>query len=236
MSLPRVLSILTVAVVAMAGGCRSPDEAEGCILQLALYAPPSLAVGDTAPVFANALPMLPPGRGCGPAAIDWELSDSTLASLVRRGENRAVLTALRPGTLTVTAHGTARGHVADASATVRIAAAVIDDSNFLSIAAVTDTFGANVDPTRLRGTIVVMANAFFSGPDTLLLDFGVDTASVCVQPPPIRNRTSSCRIDLDQTNNGTWRFPSGTHTLRVAVRSAAGHVLMATSQAIVVAR
>jgi len=233
----RVLGTLTLAAVATLGACRSPDAAEGCMLQIQLLAAQqSLTVGSSVKLIAMTLPMLPPGGGCGPAAITWSLSDSTLATLVPTGEGDAALTALRPGTVTVTAHGTARGHQADASATIVIARASPDEGGFMSITAVTDTFGVYVDPARLGGTVVVQANASFGGPDTLLMDFGVDTARVCVQPPPIRGRPISCRIDLDQTREGAWRFPAGEHALHVSVRDAAGHVLMSTSQAIVVAR
>ena len=133
----RVLGALALAAVATLGACRSPDAADACMLQIqALAARDSLAVGDSVKLFALTLPLLPPGGGCGQAAITWSLSDSTLASLAATGESDAVLTARRPGTVTASAHGIARGHQADAAVTLTIAPQVlVDGGGFLSITA-----------------------------------------------------------------------------------------------------
>ncbi len=232
----RAFGVAFVAIAGALGACRSPDEANDCYLQIQIYfARPSLTVGDSLKLSAWTLPMLPPGRACGEAAITWSLSDSTLASLVRTGDVDAIVTARRPGTLIVRAHGTVRDHQADASVTITIPPPPLPFDGTIRIDAITDTFGVNVDPNRLRGTVVATAYTSFNAPDTLLMDFGVDSASLCVKPPPIRSRPISCRIDLDETRDGTWRFPSGTHTLRASVRDSAGHVLMSATQAIVIA-
>jgi hypothetical protein len=69
----------------------------------------SVAVSDSVVLFAMALPMLPPGYGCGEATIDWSLSDSSVASLAQPEKGRAVLKGLHPGTVTVNALGKAAG-------------------------------------------------------------------------------------------------------------------------------
>ena len=105
--------MLALALMLVAtGGCRSDQGPPECTLQMVVIADPdSVTVGGTVQLFASPLQMLPPGRSCGAATVTWSLSDSTLASVTATGGSSAVLSALRPGVLRVTARGTAAGHV-----------------------------------------------------------------------------------------------------------------------------
>jgi hypothetical protein len=101
--------------------CRDQGPAGDCTLQLSIAASRlSVPVGGTVGLIAGALPMLPPGGGCGPASLTWSLSDSTLATLAPAGEGSAVLTAVRPGVVSVTTQGTAAGKRPYASVAVTI--------------------------------------------------------------------------------------------------------------------
>ncbi len=111
----------TVGLMAVLAACRDQGPDTSCILQMELLASrDSVAVRDTVLLWGHALPMLPPGYGCGEATVAWSLSDSSLATLTAGDQGMHVLTALRPGTITVNALGTASGHQDLAWRTIRI--------------------------------------------------------------------------------------------------------------------
>lgn len=110
-------TLLLASTLAACGRDQGPDSS--CILQMQLVASrQSAAVSDSVVLVAIALPMLPPGYGCGQPTLTWSLSDSSVASLAQRSNGQAVLNGLRAGDVTVHALGKASGHQDLASVTV----------------------------------------------------------------------------------------------------------------------
>ena len=102
-----------------------------------------------------------------------------------------------------------------------------------ALVAITDTAGVALDPRALHGPIELRLTLDVPPPDTLLLDFRVDTSTVCAQVAPPGAAPHACRLDTEAVTGGARRFATGPHVLSVVLRRPGGGVLASSSQAVV---
>ena len=161
----------------------------------------------------------------GPARVLFSSSDPAIAEVDTAG----LVTALLRGRAVIRAHLFGAHYAADSVVvTVRDLSDCLDCGGYaqISLAAVTDTAGAAVDVTALRGTIDVQLYVDLPWQDTAITEVLVDSATMCaIATPPGLVIRRTCRIDTEETVAGLRRFPPGAHRIVGLLRNARGMVL-----------
>jgi hypothetical protein len=167
-----------------------------------------------------------------PARVLFTSSDPAIAEVDTAG----MVTALHRGRAVIRAHLFGAPYAADSVVvTVRDLSDCSDCGGYaqISLAAVTDTAGAAVDVTALRGTIDVQLYVDLPGRDTAITEVLVDSAAMCaIATPPGLLIRRTCRIDTEETAAGVPRFPAGEHRIAGLLRNARGMILASMNRTV----